>query len=499
MRINTLSNYINTLIIIFILHSNFSLSQTVALDTNFGTLGKVELNLGNTFVLKDVKIAPNNYIYVLGQITENNTVKTLLIKYTPTGTLDTAFGVNGILETTFSPLTNFIPSVLNLINDKVLVAGTFLNAPNTTFSREPMIIRLNDLGSIDNTFGDNGYLMINVNPNPTFYRYLYGENIFSFNKFQNNDMLLQIQCHGVVVGESTQSKAVLIKMNSDGGIITPFGENGVMEIQTPLSTYLYDDEVLSNDNFTFLGVTSGYGLFLLYNNSGNYMQSHNFQTQGLYSFLDSDSNVSNIYATGSTISTKYIVKFNQTLNHDANFGTNGILNVPYAGKIKVSQNRFFNVIGTVNNNHMFKITDYTLNGFLNTNFGENGVFDINFGTNTHTLKSLFNVDDDKLLLVGTHGENLVLTRIVFEALSNEEFDESIITKVYPNPIQDQLNIDSESIIESVSIVTITGQKLEEYHFENKSIQLNLEHLSAGIYFVKVNSGDKTQTVKIIKN
>ncbi len=487
------------IILCLIFYSNFSFSQTVSLDTNFGTLGKVEQNFGNTFVLKDVKISPDNYIYVLGQITENNIVKTLIIKYTPTGNLDVTFGVNGILETTFSPLTNFIPSVLNLINDKVLVAGTFLNAPNTTFSREPMIIRLNDLGSIDNTFGDNGYLMINVNPNPTFYRYLYGENIFSFNKFQNNDMLLQIQCYGVVIGESSQSKAIFIKMNSDGEIISTFGENGVKEIQTPLSTYLYDDEILSNDNFVVLGVSAGSGIFGLYNNSGSYIQSHNFQTQGMYSFLNSDSNSSNIFSTVITLTNKYIVKFNQTLNHDVNFGTNGILNVLYAGKIKISQNRFFNVIGTLNNDHVFKISDYTLNGFLNTNFGENGVFDINFGNNTHTLKSLFNVDDDKLLLVGTHGENLVLSRIVFEVLNNEEFDKPIITNVYPNPTQDLLNIDSESIIESVSISNITGQMLKEYHFENKNIQLSLEHLSTGIYFVKVRTDSKMQTIKIIKN
>lgn len=494
-----LLNNLNVFIFFLILNSSISLSQTVALDDSFGNQGKVELSLGNTFVLKDVKTSPDNYIYVLGQITENNTVKTLIIKYTPTGNLDSAFGVNGILETTFSPLNNFIPSVLNLVDDKVFIAGTFLNAPNTSFPREPMIIRLNDLGSIDNAFGDNGYHMINVNPNPTFYRYLYGENIFSFNKFQNNDMLLQIQCYGVVIGESSQSKAIFIKMNSDGEIISTFGENGVMEIQTPASTYLYDDEVLSNDKFVVLGVSGGYGLFRLFNNYGSFLQSHNFQLQGLYSFLDSDSNVSNIYATGTTLSTKYIVKFSQTLNHDINFGTNGVLNVPYTGKIKISQNRLFNVTGTLNSNHMFKITDYTLNGVLNTNFGENGVFSINFGTNTHTLKSLFNVDDDKLLLVGTHGENLVLSRIVFEVLNNEEFDGSIITNVYPNPTQNLLNIESENIIDSVSIVDVTGQKLEEYHFENNTIQLNLEHLSVGLYFVKVNSDDKTQMVKIIKN
>lgn len=492
-------NSINSIIICFMLYSSICLSQTVALDNSFGTSGKVEINFGDTFVLKDVKISPENYIYVLGQITEDDIVKTLLIKYTPSGNLDITFGVNGILETTFAPLTNFIPSVLNLINNKILIAGTYLHTPNTYFSREPMLIRLNDFGIIDNNFGDNGHLLLNVNPDPTFYRYWYGETISSFNKFQNNDMLLHIPCIGVYIGQSSQSKAIFVKMNSDGEIISSFGENGVKELSTPSSIYLYDDEILSNDNFVVLGASGGSGMFILFNNSGSFIQNHNFQTQGLYSFLNADSTDSNVFAIGNTVSNNFIVKFDQTLNQDLNFGINGILNVPHSGKIKVSQNRIFNVTGTVNNDQMYKIYDYFQNGVLNTDFGDNGVFTINFGNNTHTLKSLFTIDSDKLLLVGTHGENLVLSRIVFETLDVEDFDKSIISKVYPNPTQDLLTINSESNIESVSIYTFTGQMLEEYYFENKNIQVSLENLSTGIYFVKVSANSKTQTIKIIKN
>ncbi len=490
---------INSIIFCFILYSSICLSQSVTLDDSFGSLGKVEANFGDTFVLKDIKTSPDNSIYFLGQITDNSVIKTLLIKYTSSGNLDETFGVNGILETTFSTLNNFIPSVLNLIDANIYIAGTFLNAPNTYFSRELMIIRLNNSGAIDTNFGENGFLQLNLNPNPALYRYWYGEDIFSFSTFQNNDMLLQINCSGVVVGQSSSGKAVLVRLNENGERVSNFGENGVLEIATPSSTFIYDNAILSNDNFAILGVNGGYGMFSLYNNSGSFLNYHTFQTQGLYSFLNVDSNESSLFAIGNTISTKYILKFNYSLQHDLNFGVNGILNVPQLGKIKVAPNRIFNVVGSVNNDHMFKIYDYTQNGISNPDFGDNGLFTFTFGNNTHTVKSVFNVDADKLLVVGTHGENLVLSRIVFETLDVEDFNQSIRIKVYPNPTQDFLTINSESNIESVTIYSSTGQMLQEYDVENNDLQLSLESFTSGIYFVKVRANSKTQTIKVIKN
>lgn len=487
-----------TFTVCFFLFSYFCFSQTVSLDSNFGTSGKVEIGFGNTFVLKDIKISTGNFIYVLGQITENEVVKTLVIKFTPSGNLDVTFGDNGILETTFAPLNNFIPSVLNFTDNKIIIAGTYIHTPNAFFSREPMLIRLTDLGILDTTFGNNGYFMIDVNSNPTVYRYQYGESIFSLNTFQNNDILLNIPCSGVIVGQSSQNKSILIRMNSAGEIISNFGTNGVLEISTHTSFFIYDDEILSNENFVILGVNSGSGMFRLYDSTGSFIQNHNFQVQGLYSFLNLTSTDSNVFAIGNTLSSNYIIKFNSSLQQDLNFGINGILNVPHLGKIKATQNRVFNVVGSINNNHMFKVFDYFQNGELNTNFGDNGVFDISFGNNTHLLKSIFYVESNKLLMVGTHGDNLALCRIVFETLSVEGFDNSNFVNVYPNPTQNLLNIHSEKNIESVSIYNTTGQLLKEYSFDDSIIQINIESLSTGIYFVKINANNKSQTVKITK-
>jgi hypothetical protein len=177
---------------------------------------------------------------------------------------------------------------------------------------------------------------------------------------------------------------------------------------------------------------------------------------------------------------------------------NGILNVPQVGKIKVAPNRIFNVVGSVNNDHLFKIYDYTQNGVSNPDFGDNGLFTFTFGNNTHTVKSVFNVETDKLLVVGTHGENLVLSRLVFEILDVKDFDQSISINVYPNPTQDILTIHSESNIESVSIYSNTGQKLQEYQVEHHTIQLSLESFSSGIYFVKISTNGKTKTIKVSK-
>ncbi len=69
--------------------------------------------------------------------------------------------------------------------------------------------------------------------------------------------------------------------------------------------------------------------------------------------------------------------------------------------------------------------------------------------------------------------------------------------IYPNPSADNFNV----VIEKPSIVQVynyTGKLIEEVNVEKtKTISIG-ENYAAGIYFVKTQSGEKTNTAKIIK-
>jgi len=90
----------------------------------------------------------------------------------------------------------------------------------------------------------------------------------------------------------------------------------------------------------------------------------------------------------------------------------------------------------------------------------------------------------------------------------EPSDSSVLlvtkTKIQPNPANDWIEItNSKSQITNVEIYDVMGRKQKGEGRREKgegSIEINISHLPAGIYFVRVYKRDKTfETLKLIKN
>ncbi|RMA66430.1 peptidoglycan DD-metalloendopeptidase family protein [Ulvibacter antarcticus] len=73
------------------------------------------------------------------------------------------------------------------------------------------------------------------------------------------------------------------------------------------------------------------------------------------------------------------------------------------------------------------------------------------------------------------------------------------TKVYPNPVQDKLFIDSESFITQVSFRDVMGKTLFQMYNASQSIdEIDVSNLSGGIYFMTITSeANQSKTIKII--
>lgn len=80
------------------------------------------------------------------------------------------------------------------------------------------------------------------------------------------------------------------------------------------------------------------------------------------------------------------------------------------------------------------------------------------------------------------------------ALDENEFD--LEFSLYPNPVNDQLFIDSEEKIEMLEIFRIDGSKVMELRNVNR--QINVADLSNGIYLLRLRSADKSNTIRFIK-
>ncbi len=83
-------------------------------------------------------------------------------------------------------------------------------------------------------------------------------------------------------------------------------------------------------------------------------------------------------------------------------------------------------------------------------------------------------------------------------LSNKIFDKSI-TAIYPNPFQNELNIETDKTISNYEVVDISGKTIinstTKINFNNSVSQLN-----NGIYFLQLTYDDSTNSAhKIVKN
>jgi hypothetical protein len=95
--------------------------------------------------------------------------------------------------------------------------------------------------------------------------------------------------------------------------------------------------------------------------------------------------------------------------------------------------------------------------------------------------------------------NEVSTEIV-QPLSVTEFDTNSIA-MFPNPTKGMVTIQSDSVIKHVTIIDMNGRKLDSKEFSNSSTecQLATNNLSAGMYFVKIETSSGTLIQKLIKH
>ncbi len=70
------------------------------------------------------------------------------------------------------------------------------------------------------------------------------------------------------------------------------------------------------------------------------------------------------------------------------------------------------------------------------------------------------------------------------------------TIVYPNPVNEILNIESIAEIQEIKIFDSKGILKKLYEYENRSIHIS--ELNAGLYYIEVKYKDKVEILKFIK-
>jgi thiamine biosynthesis protein ThiC len=73
-------------------------------------------------------------------------------------------------------------------------------------------------------------------------------------------------------------------------------------------------------------------------------------------------------------------------------------------------------------------------------------------------------------------------------------------KVFPNPAEEKLYIESDLVFDSVVIYDLTGKEIQRIvSTEERSLQeIDVVHLKSGIYYLSIHSGNAKTTRKFLK-
>ncbi len=102
---------------------------------------------------------------------------------------------------------------------------------------------------------------------------------------------------------------------------------------------------------------------------------------------------------------------------------------------------------------------------------------------------------------GVHGNSMSGTITVREVLGVEDNSLNKIS-LYPNPASSTLNLVLSKNMQTgeIGVFDILGKKIYSEEFEsNNNISIDISNWSSGNYFLKVVSGENSQTQRFIKN
>ena len=143
-------------------HEDFALarySDAGALDTSFGTGGKVTTTVGANHTYGDaVALQPDGKLVVAGNGYNGSRKKQdfTLTRFNPDGTVDAGFGAGGAVTTDFqSGAFDYGAAIVVQPDGKILVAGRSYKG-NDGISRNFALARYTDTGVLDSTFGTGG-------------------------------------------------------------------------------------------------------------------------------------------------------------------------------------------------------------------------------------------------------------------------------------------------------------------------------------------------------
>jgi uncharacterized delta-60 repeat protein len=384
-----------------------------SLDITFGEAGHVITDLTQSADIgTSLAIQPDGKILVAGSVYSGTTTQYdfAVVRYNPDGTLDSDFGIGGKVVADFQLKLDKARGIAVQNDGKIVVAGT-ASLPYPRY-QDFALVRYNENGSLDTSFGNGGYVTTNF---------------FNDASFDNDDdaWALKIQPGDqkiLVTGTARRTKYfATARYNPDGSLDTGFGTNGL--VTTPVTPRQYpcaysievqtDNKIVLAGNFWTDNVNSTDIVLIRYNPNGSL--DPGFGNGGIVTAVSSGTDYGydlaiqsdgKIIITGSSSYKFYLVRFNTNGSLDQTFGDNGKVTTAvrgYAWSVDVQADGKIIVAGTggyVQDDMV--LARFETWGGPDSGFGENGfVFDDFIGPNRDFGKDIICLQaDGKIVMIG---------------------------------------------------------------------------------------------------
>lgn len=447
-------------------------NENGVIDETFGTQGKVVSAFsGLNVIMHSSELLSNGKILIGAQFIPihfgpEDVIKSVLIRYNSDGSLDTDFGVNGIVSRDLFSAK----AMARQADGKILIAGTVYENGLNYFC----LIRYNADGTSDASFGNNGIVTTTMTELGT-----------------TIEMKIQTDTKIVVVSDyyhTSHSDFVVMRFNNDGSPDTNFGQMGMVAMGEAYDDWGATFFIQNDAKIVIAGISSSPPDF-----NQSYLV-YRILPNGDFD-LDFDNDGKMMYYLAPGIGPNKIVQLSD-------------------GKLII--------VGYILNLMSYRdviLTRVLSDGTLDNTFGNNGSLVV-INETSSGVGSIQQLLDFKVILGGTAGtlpNGSVTIPYKFMLLKFEldgELSNPFISglqkafKVFPNPVVSKLQLDftlDKSEICSIDLYESNGRRivtlLKDKAFPSGAVSetLYLPDLQKGIYFLALSTSSSKKIVKIIKS
>lgn len=452
-------------------------------DSTFGANGRVVTTFtGKTASGNAMAIQADDKIVVAGNVGADIGVA----RYTANGALDATFGASGIRIVNFDAAAlETANAVLVQPNGQILVGGATQTGPTGQF----LLLRLTSTGNISTTFGNGG--RITLMPRQT-YNIIYG---------------LTLQGDGKIVAvglaKFTQSAFGIARFSKTGQPDSSFGTNGIVVHQfTTTNEEARDVAVQADGKLVVAGNINDLGslqaAMVRLKSEGGVDSTFDYDGE----VRSGQNNGSFAYSIAIQPDAKIVLggyNYKAPTGNDFEvfrFNSPSVLPVTFtsftATAVKNTTQLNWATAQEVNSSH-FVIErsggnyGFAAIGTVNSN-GSSQAQQYSFtdaqplkGDNYYRLKQ---VDKDG--------------KFAYSKTVRITFGDAVTISAYPNPVVNSLQVSGLNAGDALTVVNAQGRTVSTHTATGSTYTINAQKLSAGLYYVRVQQGTKVTTLKVVK-